>query len=76
MDGSNADLAPHMEGNHADLAWHMKQRHSFRDQKIAKIGIWAKLFKSSNILGMIVVEKEEIFLCSGATLKLLTQSRY
>ena len=39
MDGSNADFAPHMEGSNADFAPHIERRHSFRDQKIAKITI-------------------------------------
>ena len=45
MDGSNADLAPHMEGSHADLAPHMEQRYNFRAKKIAKIDIPAIILK-------------------------------
>ena len=54
MDGSNADFAPHMPGSHADFAPHLEQRHSFRDQRIAKIASFEKilkeLFKTTNIL--------------------------
>ena len=42
LDGSTADFAPHMEGSHADI----EGRHSFRDQKIAKIVISANFHKS------------------------------
>ena len=37
MNWSNADFAPHMEGSHTDFAPYPEQRHSFRDQRIAKI---------------------------------------
>ena len=36
MDG-NANFVPHIEGSHADMG----RRHSFRDQKIAKVAISA-----------------------------------
>ena len=45
MDESKADLVPHMKGSHADFAPYMKWRHSFRDQKIAKIENLANLQK-------------------------------
>ena len=45
MDESNADFAPHMEGSHADFAPHIEKRHSFRDQQISQIAIFAKFLK-------------------------------
>ena len=42
MDGSNADVALHIERSHADFALHIEWKDSFRDQKIAQIGISAK----------------------------------
>ena len=38
MKGSNADFAPHMEQSNADFNQHMEQRHSFKEQKLLKIG--------------------------------------
>ena len=59
MDGSNADFDPHVEGSHADFALHLEQRHSFRDQKKAKIASFVnfqkELFKTTNILGVYMI---------------------
>ena len=44
LEGINAEFAPHIEGSHADFALHMERRHSFRDQQIAKIAIFASYF--------------------------------
>ena len=45
MDGSNADLALHMEGTHADFVPYIEGRHHFGDQKIDQIAFPAKNFK-------------------------------
>ena len=56
MDGSNTNFALNIEGSHADLAPHMERRHSFKDQIIAKTesfsNIQRELFKTTNILGV------------------------
>ena len=44
-DGSNADCAWHIEVSHADFAPHNERRHSFSDQQIAQIAIYAKFIK-------------------------------